>query len=195
MWKVLAVFLMLVAVARPDEPRPSRILFFHAKWCKPCHEALEGPAAFPDWLRKSGWKVGETSDCHVQIIDIDSRDDLKTIHKIESIPSMVVLGGDGRVFQYKGRQSLRDILPKQAGSSSHGTSHAGEHSHKCGRCGHEWWHGGEKFGSTAAHTCPKCGTQQWVINQFGPRAAKLQNAPVFRSFTRSGCPTGNCPLR
>ena len=189
----IIAFLLLCVPLLADE-RPGRVLFFHASWCKPCVEALEGPQEFPDWLRKAGWKIGVGPENHIQLVDIDRRDDLKTIYNIESIPSMVVIGGDLKVHEYKGRQSIVDLLPKNTSA----VSHAGQHSHLCRSCGTEWWHGAENFGSTSAHKCPNCGRVEWTVNRqgtLGPVGPKvsLPSLPVFR--TRGNCPTGNCPLR
>ncbi|NCX55913.1 MAG: hypothetical protein EBW87_01750 [Burkholderiaceae bacterium] len=78
----IIAFLLLCVPLLADE-RPGRVLFFHASWCKPCVEALEGPQEFPDWLRKAGWKIGVGPENHIQLVDIDRRDDLKTIYNIE----------------------------------------------------------------------------------------------------------------
>lgn len=41
----------------------------------------------------------------------------------------------------------------------------GEHSHRCGNCGTEFWHDGR---TNAAHRCPNCGAGPWtVIERFG----------------------------
>lgn len=190
--RVIVAFLLLCVPLFAEE-RAGRVLFFHASWCKPCVDAMEGPQQFPEWLRKAGWKIGVGPENHIQLVDIDHRDDLKTIYKIESIPSMVVIGSDLKVHEYTGRQSLVDLLPKNTSAASH----AGQHSHLCRSCGTEWWHGGEKFGSTSAHKCPNCGKLEWTVHRQGSPVPtgthqRLQFAPIFKS---RNCPTGNCPLR
>jgi predicted RNA-binding Zn-ribbon protein involved in translation (DUF1610 family) len=85
--------------------------------------------------------------------------------------------------------------PKPAATSPHS---AELHSHLCPKCGHEWWHGDEHFGSAPSHSCPKCGTMQWTVNRHGPVAAakpvaKPMAMPVFKS--QSSCPGGNCPIQ
>jgi hypothetical protein len=43
----------------------------------------------------------------------------------------------------------------------------GRHSHKCPRCGFEWWHGPEAASNPRAHNCPRCGAFQNVVNRTG----------------------------
>lgn len=188
--KPLVAFLLLLSASFAED-RPGRLIFFHASWCTPCVEALEGPQQFPDWLRASGWKVGVGTENHVQLVDIDRRDDLKTIYHVESVPSMVVVGGDGTVHPYTGRKSMIDLLP----TASVSTGKPGQHSHLCTNCGTEWWHGDSSLGSVPAHRCPNCGVIEWRKHQQGTLQSidRKVSLPVFR--TRANCPTGNCPLR
>ncbi len=90
-----------------SEPRQPRVLFFHASWCVPCEQALKGPEAFPDWLRRSGWEVDESTRSHVQLVNVDDRNDLVTIYGVRRIPAMVLIDGvhSGPVM-YTGRASL-----------------------------------------------------------------------------------------
>lgn len=37
------------------------------------------------------------------------------------------------------------------------TRRAGDHSHLCPRCRHEFWHGSASFGNARDHHCPACG--------------------------------------
>lgn len=120
--RFIAAFLFLCVPLFADE-RPGRVLFFHAS-CPPCIEALEGPQQFPDWLRKAGWKIGAGTDSHVQLIDVDRRDDLRTIYKVDKVPAMVVLGSDLRVHQYTDRQSLLSLLPSDSKPEASPTPYA-----------------------------------------------------------------------
>lgn len=73
------------------------------------------------------------------------------------------------------------------------TAHAaivGEHSHRCSRCGTEWSHGADSYGSVAAHSCPSCGAVTWAVAHQGP-ARNATPAPQLLSMADS--PVFNCP--
>lgn len=98
------------AIAKPRYPR---ILFFHAKWCKPCHVALDGPNSFPDWLKASGYQVDDTDRAHVQLVDFDANPELARKHGITRLPSIVLLRGENDfspASDYAGRQSIIDLF-------------------------------------------------------------------------------------
>lgn len=38
---------------------------------------------------------------------------------------------------------------------------AGQHSHRCGKCGNVWSHGADSHGNSAQHMCPRCGAGPW----------------------------------
>lgn len=57
---------------------------------------------------------------------------------------------------------------------------AATHSHVCGRCGTEFWHGDDSFGKAADHACPKCG--------YGPNWTIYRRASA--TFADPLCPTG-----
>ncbi|MBX9678837.1 MAG: hypothetical protein K2X38_08725 [Gemmataceae bacterium] len=43
-----------------------------------------------------------------------------------------------------------------------------QHSHRCPRCGNEWWHTESSFGNRNDHTCPACGYGPvWTVNRRG----------------------------
>lgn len=104
----MACGLMCVAVAVAQDRYP-RVLFFHCEACGPCKAALSGPNQFPEWLKRAGWQVDETTRAHVQLVSTDERDDLKTKYSITLVPAMVLLKDErtvGKPVVYSGRESL-----------------------------------------------------------------------------------------
>lgn len=164
--KPVMALVLCTALASGEPPREPRVLFFHASWCAPCHQAIDDdkPNSFPKWLRASGWHVGTSMTDHVQLVDVDQRQDLVEIYGVTTIPAMVLI--DGKVHKpvpYTGRQSLTALFekPKPAAPVA---KHDGKHSHTCNGCGTTWRHGPEAAFNPRAHNCPSCGRYQNVIS-------------------------------
>ncbi|MBS0202315.1 MAG: thioredoxin family protein [Planctomycetes bacterium] len=107
--RILLACLLMCAISSPAESgeRRPRVLFFHAEWCSPCRKALNGPDSFPEWLRRSGWQVDESIRAHVQLVDVDNRNDLVTIYGVSQIPAMVLIDDvSSAPVLYTGRASL-----------------------------------------------------------------------------------------
>lgn len=59
-------------------------------------------------------------------------------------------------------------LPQQRAGFRSGDFHAGrepQHSHICGRCGYEFWHGASGGEGYPSHRCPKCNSGPWTTIQ------------------------------
>lgn len=52
----------------------------------------------------------------------------------------------------------------------------GMHSHKCGSCGHVFWH------FSGSHNCPKCGTGPWLRIHQGSSGSSRPSRGWFRSW-------------
>jgi DNA-directed RNA polymerase subunit RPC12/RpoP len=140
-------------------PRYPRVIFFHADYCEPCRVAMKD---FTPWLRQSGWQVDDTDRAHVQLMDATDNK-----FGVERIPAMVLLTDDGKHSKpvpYTGRQSLLKMFDPPTVKQSLTVR---QHSHKCGRCSTEWWHGPEAANNPRAHNCPKCGKAEFVVHREG----------------------------
>lgn len=78
--------------------RIPRILFLEQKGCLPCvalKRELEPEFAA---LRAVGWKIGSTSDCHVQIVDIGEQPHY-AVFAVNGTPAIVRFDGWGLVAE------------------------------------------------------------------------------------------------
>lgn len=97
-------------------PRVPRILFFHANWCLPCKQQLEGNNAFPDYFRKSGFVVDSTDRAHIQLVDVDTHQDLVKEYGVSQIPAVVLIDRvDGKVIHSppiasEGTKTILEVL-------------------------------------------------------------------------------------
>lgn len=114
MARLAAFLILLCSVCHAQEPRTNRVLFFTADYCQPCKDALSGTNQFVQWLRDAGWKIGVEDWNHIQVIDIEQRTDLAEVYGVEFTPAMVRLGGNEKPVAYLNRQSLVNLLPKEA---------------------------------------------------------------------------------
>lgn len=66
------------------------------------------------------------------------------------------------------------VAPKQLPKAST-APRPGQHAHRCGACGLEWWHGGP--GDSTSHHCPRCGKGPWTeIQRYAPVQRIIQSA-------------------
>lgn len=91
----------------PSQP-PVQWLVFTASWCGPCQAAR---ADYGPWLTESGWRVGESRNSHVWIVDGDRHAQSVIDWKVSSYPTFVLVRGGKEIkrhYGYPGRQVLVD---------------------------------------------------------------------------------------
>lgn len=88
--------------SRPNEPRKLRVLFITAKDCEKCDAELkrlrQAGGEFES-MRSAGWKIGETPDNHIQIVDRADVPELAELLKDRELPSVVCVE-NGEVLRY-----------------------------------------------------------------------------------------------
>jgi len=69
--------------------RKFRALYFTADWCGPCR----GIHSKFEWLKNSGWTIGDSPDNHIQVVDIDEHPELwsKYAPDDNSVPWVVAI--------------------------------------------------------------------------------------------------------
>lgn len=88
--------------ARRLEPRKRRVLFITAKDCDKCDaelQRLRQPGGEFEKMRSAGWKIGETPDNHIQIVDRSDVPELAELLKDRELPSVVCIE-NGEVLRY-----------------------------------------------------------------------------------------------
>lgn len=88
--------------SRRVEPRNPRVLFITAKGCEKCDSELKRlrqPGGEFESMRAAGWKIGETPDNHIQIVDRVDVPELATLLKDRELPSVVCVE-NGEVLRY-----------------------------------------------------------------------------------------------
>lgn len=87
---------------RRVEPRNLRVLFITAKGCEKCDSELkrlrQSGGEFES-MRAIGWKIGETPDNHIQIVDRADVPELAALLKDRELPSVVCIES-GEVLRY-----------------------------------------------------------------------------------------------
>ena len=87
---------------RVAQPRPVRVLFITAKGCERCEAELNrlGKTGGEfDSMRAIGWKIGETPDNHIQIVDRAAVPELAELLKDREMPTVVCIE-NGEVLRY-----------------------------------------------------------------------------------------------
>lgn len=82
-------------------PRNPRVLFITAKDCEPCDKEvarLRQPGGVFEGMRSIGWKIGETPDNHIQIVDRDSIPDLVRQLNVREFPTVACIN-DGEIIR------------------------------------------------------------------------------------------------
>lgn len=74
-------------------------LFFTASWCPPCKRVK---AESFTTLREAGWKIGDDTSGHIQVIDVDEHPELKDAFGIESLPAWVRIKDGSVIAQRSG---------------------------------------------------------------------------------------------
>lgn len=85
-------------------PRNPRVLFIIAPHCEKCHSALiklKRLGGDFEAMRARGWKIGDTPDCHVQIVERDSIPELINRLTIREFPTVVCIDGLEIVRSFK----------------------------------------------------------------------------------------------
>lgn len=84
------------------EPRKLRVLFITAKDCAKCDRELERlrqTGGVFESMRATGWKIGETPDNHIQIVDRADVPELAELLKDRELPIVVCIE-NGEVLRY-----------------------------------------------------------------------------------------------
>lgn len=114
--KVAALILLLLPsmCVAAEPPRIPRIIYFGASWCAPCRDALHGKDNFPDWLTPEGWRINGSDQAHIQVVDIDERDDLMEQYRVKMVPCMVIVTdkGGSEPIPYTGRASIAAAIKR-----------------------------------------------------------------------------------
>ncbi|HEY3966410.1 MAG TPA: hypothetical protein VGM05_17750 [Planctomycetaceae bacterium] len=85
-------------------PRYPRVLYISMKGCPACSRELarlRRPGGDFDGMRAKGWKIGTTSDCHVQIVDRDAIPELIVQFGIQSYPTVICVSKTEIVRSFK----------------------------------------------------------------------------------------------
>lgn len=80
--------------SQPTGPRNPRVLYIKMKGCPACSRELarlRRPGGDFDGMRAKGWKIGETSDCHLQIVDREAFPELIAHFNIRSFPTVICI--------------------------------------------------------------------------------------------------------
>ena len=136
--KLLLIISALLFTADESAVKSRRVLMFTAPKCGPCNTAKR---EIEEWMRPSGWKFGDTADCHVQYVQRDKLDEsgkpiedqdglyvpteLAKRFKVESVPCWILIS-DGREiervvgYQVNGTslESRRQVVVNLFGRSS-----------------------------------------------------------------------------
>lgn len=99
---------MLLAAALSADTPHVQWLSIGAGWCPSC---ITAKADFKPWLEKSKWRVSDKPDAHIRLIDIDVNPEAVVTHKVELLPTFILLR-DGveveRHVGYPGRKYLAE---------------------------------------------------------------------------------------
>lgn len=89
--------------------RRKRILFFSANWCGACKKAKN---EFTPWLSKSGWKINETNNAHIQIVDYDTNSYLVAKYHVTTLPTVIVIEDDRAIIRtvYTNKETLANLI-------------------------------------------------------------------------------------
>lgn len=90
------------AASRRVEPRKLRVLFITAKGCEKCDSELnrlrQSGGEFES-MQARGWKIGETADNHIQIVDRADVPEFAELLKDRELPSVICIE-NGEVLRY-----------------------------------------------------------------------------------------------
>ena len=84
--------------------RPARVLFITAKGCEQCEKELNRlnkPGGEFEVMRLRGWKIGETENNHVQIVDRDEIPLLVELLKVREYPTVACIENGQIVRSFK----------------------------------------------------------------------------------------------
>ncbi|MFO0918202.1 MAG: thioredoxin family protein [Planctomycetaceae bacterium] len=83
---------------------------FTADWCAPCQAARHD---FEGWLKRSGWRVDESPQAEVRIIDIDREPQIAQEFAIRTYPTFLLMQNGKelrRLDSYPGREQLVQLF-------------------------------------------------------------------------------------
>jgi hypothetical protein len=89
---------------RAATPRSPRVLFIVDRDCPRCREELarlRRPGGVFEAMQARGWKIGETSDNHVQIVDRDAVPDLVEELKVREFPTVACISEGAIIRSFK----------------------------------------------------------------------------------------------
>lgn len=99
-----------------EEKFPRVVLVTQPRSCVPCRSVEKNiiVALKNDSHKKAGWIVGNTRDCHLQVLDLDSKSDVDEIAslgiEIGSIPSFYFIRKSGVEKTFTGSMSYKDYI-------------------------------------------------------------------------------------
>jgi thiol-disulfide isomerase/thioredoxin len=74
-------------------------LMFTSQTCGPCRAAK---LDFEQWLTASGWRVSDSPDAHVRLIDGDAAPDLLAKYEVTSYPTFILQNGETEFLRHTG---------------------------------------------------------------------------------------------
>lgn len=101
---LLLAFPTQILFAEELAARNPRVLFITEKNCQRCTEELlrlNKPRGEFETMRSIGWKIGETAENHIQIVDRESIPELTELLGAREYPAVVCIEGDEIVRSFK----------------------------------------------------------------------------------------------
>lgn len=90
--------------SEPSGPRHPRVLYITMKGCPACSRELarlRRPGGDFDGMRAKGWKIGDTPDCYLQIVEREAIPELILQFSIQSYPTVICINHNEIVRSFK----------------------------------------------------------------------------------------------
>lgn len=89
-----------------------QLVLVNAKWCGPCHTLVNVAKV----LKSNGWRVGDTPDNRIWLLDTDTNTDFVAKHNIGPIPTILIMRNGKVIKRYDGEASLAFNDPFKMGA-------------------------------------------------------------------------------